>query len=417
MKKRIAVVFYYHRSNKYSFNALAGALETYEGKVDFDLYFVSQQKSIFETLKSLIPQYDKIILGISILTPQRKQILWLVNQIRKEFGDAIILISGGPHATANPAELLQAGFNFVFLGESEASLVSFIDKMSREVSCADLESVALLDDKGQICVNKRNSIVDLDKSPPFSLKHRRFGPIEITRGCPFRCFFCQTSFIFGTALRHRSIEKICEYVKILIQANFKDIRFISPNALSYGSIDKKTINLPKLTELLENVKKIAKPRGRIYFGTFPSEIRPEHINEDTIKLIKEYADNDNLIIGAQSGSQKILDSCHRGNKVEDIYHAVELTINAGLKANVDFIFGFPDETEQDIALSITLINNLLNMGAKIHAHTFIPLPGTPYHKLALDALNPHLRAELVKLSSTGKLYGQWQAQEKLRQNL
>lgn len=417
MKIKIAVVFYYHRNNKYSFNALAGALETYKCEEEFDLFFVSQQKEIIGTLKSLIPRYNKIILGISILTPQRKQVLSLVKQLKKELGNKIILISGGPHAIANPTELLHAGFNFVFLGESEDTITSFIDKMSREECCAELNGVALLDENGQVQTNKRNVIVDLNQYPPFSLKYRKFGPIEITRGCPFRCFFCQTSFIFGTTLRHRSIEKICEYAKILIQANFKDIRFISPNALSYGSIDGQTINLPKLAELLQKMKNIAKPHGHIYFGTFPSEIRPEHINQDTISLIKEYADNDNIIIGGQSGSQKILDSCHRGNKVEDIYNAAELTINAGLKANVDFIFGYPNETNQDIALTITLIHNLVNMGAKIHAHTLIPLPGTLYHKVILDDLDPQLRSELIKLGSTGKLYGQWQTQEKLRHDL
>lgn len=73
-----------------------------------------------------------------------------------------------------------------------------------------------------------------------------------------------------------------------------------------------------------------------------------------------------------------MDLCHRGHSVEDIYNAVELTIKNNLEINVDFIFGLPGEKPEDISLTIKMMKELAAKGARIHAHTFIPLPQTPF---------------------------------------
>jgi B12-binding domain/radical SAM domain protein len=192
-----------------------------------------------------------------------------------------------------------------------------------------------------------------------------------------------------------------------------DIRFISPNAFSYGSHDGKLLNLPVLEDLLINIKKIIGADGKIYFGTFPSEVRPEHVTEETLNLVSNYAANDNIVIGAQSGSQRILNSCNRGHSVEDVYNAVALTIKKGLLANVDFIFNLPNETEDDINLTIDLINELSKMGAKIHTHTFMPLPLTVFANEDVKEIRENTRKIISKLSSKGLAYGDWQKQEKL----
>jgi B12-binding domain/radical SAM domain protein len=194
--------------------------------------------------------------------------------------------------------------------------------------------------------------------------------------------------------------------------NLRDIRFITPNAFSYGSNDGKTLNMDKLEKLLASIREIIGLKGRIFMGSFPSEVRPEHVTKETIELILRYANNDNLVIGAQSGSQRILDLCHRGHTVEDVYRAVELTLKAGLKANVDFIFGLPGENEEDIKLTIKVINDLVKMGARIHAHTFMPLPQTPFAKAPAGKVDKYISI-IKKLASKGIIYGDWEKQEKI----
>lgn len=190
-----------------------------------------------------------------------------------------------------------------------------------------------------------------------------------------------------------------------------DIRFISPNAFMYGSADGKSVNADAIEYLLRSVAEIVGGKGRIFFGTFPSEVRPESVTPEIIELIKKYCSNDNLVIGAQSGSERILESICRGHGVEDIRQAVRLTLQSGLKANVDFIFGLPDEKEKDVGLTLKLIRELTEMGARIHAHTFMPLVGTPFKDMPPGRIKRNVRKELEKLISVGKLYGQWHTQE------
>jgi radical SAM superfamily enzyme YgiQ (UPF0313 family) len=201
--------------------------------------------------------------------------------------------------------------------------------------------------------------------------------------------------------------------------NLTFLRFIAPSAFYYGSPDGKTLNLTKLEELLSNVSNIFHP-GSIFLGSFPSEVRPEHVTEETIDLVLQYAHNDNLIIGAQSGSQKILDLCHRGHTVEDVYDAVELTLKKGLKANVDFVFGLPGETKDDIELTIKAMSDLIKIGngeVRIHAHTFMPLPSTPFENAAAGKIDKNIRKMIKKLLSRDIVYGNWREQEKIAKRI
>ena len=61
------------------------------------------------------------------------------------------------------------------------------------------------------------------------------------------------------------------------------------------------------------------------------------MTNDTLELVKNYASNDNIVIGAQSGSQRVLNLCNRGHTVEEIFRAVQLTLDFNLQANVDWL--------------------------------------------------------------------------------
>ena len=88
--------------------------------------------------------------------------------------------------------------------------------------------------------------MDLDSYPPFA---KILAPIEISRGCPWGCAYCQTPRLFGTCMRHRSIPIIAEFAR-----RHKDIRFTSPNSLAYGSDGRR----PRL----EKVEVAAEDSGR-----------------------------------------------------------------------------------------------------------------------------------------------------------
>ena len=413
MHKKIVFVVYYTKANKYSFNALIGAIETKKELDDLDIEFINNKEDLLKNLKLFIETNDKIILGISFFTTQLWETLRLMKTIRKRFSKKIFCIAGGPHPTGDPVGTLKMGFDIVFIGEGERSLIEFLIKFGRDEDYHIVKGIGYFDNYDNYQFTGNVISIDLDNFPPFPIKHNKFGAIEITRGCPYICYFCQTPIILGTYPRHRSIDSICKYVKIMKSKNLTDIRFITPNAFSYGSIDGKTLNLVKLEELLYEVKEIIKPEGRIFFGSFPSEVRPEHINEITLNLILKYASNDNIIIGAQSGSQKILDLCHRDHSVEDVYNAVNLTLSKHIKANVDFIFGLPGENREDIKLTIKMMKDLVKMGARIHTHSFIPLPKTPFANKTAIKIDKEIKKTILELTSSGNAFGEWKKQEYL----
>jgi radical SAM superfamily enzyme YgiQ (UPF0313 family) len=192
---------------------------------------------------------------------------------------------------------------------------------------------------------------------------------------------------------------------VIRQRGLRDVRVISPNAFSYGSPDGKTLNLPALESLLSTLRQTLGRDGRLYFGTFPSEVRPEHVNEATLELVKRHANNESLIIGAQSGSDKMLEHCGRGHSVADVVSAVARTVAAGLKPHVDFIFGLPGEREEDRRDTLEVIQELVALGALIHAHTFFPLPQSRFAEEPPGTVERGLRPFIRELIRNGVLYG------------
>ncbi|OPX18274.1 B12-binding domain/radical SAM domain-containing protein [candidate division WOR-3 bacterium 4484_100] len=389
-----------------------GALETVTLKDKFKVYIVKREERLLNDIGAIVERHKKCIIAFSYFISQVQKIKECIRILRKRCAQKVIFICGGPQATGEPHISLEMGFDIVVRGEAEETFINLLNNIAEQKGYEEVKGI-IYSKKGQYLDTGRGKTPCLDQFPPFAVEHRLFGPIEITRGCPFGCKFCQTPYLFGMKPRHRSIDSICRAVNQMKSYGLTDIRFISPNAFSYGA-DGKKMNIVTLTNLLKEVRRVLEKKGRLFFGSFPSEVRPEFVNEQTIDLIKRYCDNDNIIIGAQSGSQRILALCNRGHTVEDVYQAVRLTLKNGLKTNVDFIFGLPEEGEEEISDSIKVMQDLIKLGARIHAHTFIPLPQTPFSKSSGTALSPALSKFLEKGKSDGTVFGDWQKQAEIR---
>ncbi len=421
--RKTSIVFFETHLNRYSINALLGALETEKllDKIFVSILNLNQIEEKRNFLKDIIADSEISIFAFSYFTTQvwevEEKLQVLKNLFKNIRSKEIFFIAGGPHPTGDPVTTLLKGFDFVFIGEAETTFTKFVKKLLSGEDFRKIKGLAYLKENTFVFTGKPDP-VSLNKFLPFSLKMRRISPIEITRGCPFGCFFCQTSRLFGKNIRHRSQDTILNIVKSLLEKGLKDMRFISPNAFSYGSDDGRTLNLQALKEFLKNLHELVKFYcGRIFFGSFPSEVRPEHVTEETVGLIKNFADNNNLVIGAQSGSQKILDLCRRGHTVEDVFKAVKLCKKAGLIPKVDFIFGLPGEEEKDIKETIKVMEHLAKMGAIIHAHTFMPLPQTPFASKKPGKIHPEVLKLINRLLGKGFVFGDWKKQEILAEKM
>lgn len=295
-----------------------------------------------------------------------------------------ITIVGGPHATACPAEVA-AYADYVIVGEGEYTLPRLLEEIERG-GPGNISGVATRDHH-----NPAASCVRLDAYPAFSDKQ---GFVEISRGCPFACGYCQTPQIFGHCMRHRSIDTIAEFSN-----RYEHARFVSPNAFAYGS-DGIHPRWEKIEALFKRLS------HQIFFGTFPSEVRPEFICKESLSLVNRYCTNTKLHFGAQSGSDAVLERLHRGHTVDDVIHAVDLCTESGITPVVDFIVGFPFESDEEQLATVNLIRQVTRSG-KVHVHRFIPLPGTPLAGTTARSLLPETEKVCGSLALTGRLTGSW----------
>jgi B12-binding domain/radical SAM domain protein len=385
-----SLLFYYHRLNSYSFNALAGAMDADPSLSDWPVDIVLDEEQLRTLAAVRLNQHGHATIALSILTCQFAAMRRLIRQLRSEFGSGVTIIAGGPHVTACAEEVLGAGADIAVRGEAEEIFPNIL---------RNIENGQRMDG-----IQSPENTVDIDAFVSFSPKRGMFGPIEITRGCAFACSYCQTSHIFGVQLRHRGIGNIVRQAETLRSINRKVVRLLSPNAFSYGSTDGRQLNFSAMRELLAALRKTLTSEGRIFFAHFPSEARPEHINPDTLDLLKEFADNDEIVIGAQSGSQRMLDRCHRSHTVEDILSAVTLSRKRGYKVIVDFIFGLPGEDEKDRRESLVLMKQVTRMGARIHPHIFAPLPQTAFSKAPPGGISPDFAQALENFKAHHRIY-------------
>ena len=332
------------------------------------------------------------IMLYSFATVQAAEIYREVSEARVRKIEAIF-VAGGPHPSALPEEVLEH-FDFVVIGEGEETLPELLQAIEESRDPAFVKGIAYKC-RGRVKFTEKRSPVDLDSYPPFG---KILAPLEISRGCPWGCTYCQTPRLFGSCMRHRSIPIIAKYARC-----HKDIRFTSPNSLAYGSDGR----VPRLEKVEALLKVLAEQKKPIYFGTFPAEVRPEFVTPAALELIAKYCANKSLSLGGQSGSAAVLRSIGRGHGRAEIETACELALDYGLTPQVDLIFGLPTESEEDQRLTLDLVRWIAAKGGKVRAHLFSPLPGTPLAGSRPAPLAEDVEACLGKMARGGRLTGSW----------
>jgi len=192
---------------------------------------------------------------------------------------------------------------------------------------------------------------------------------------------------------------------------------VTPDALAYLSDDGVHPDYAKLEHALIAMHRAA-GGAKIKFGEFPSEMRPEYITPELAQLIDQYSDAAYVAIGAQSGSERMLEAMHREHDVAAVERAVTYLIRHCRKLKkvyVDFIAGLPGESAQDEALSQQLMERLARISPRvcIHSHTFMPLPGTPMQFMPPGSVGKTTRSTFEVLSRRGQEWGDWEEQEEI----
>ncbi len=406
----LTVVWAYRRTGKFAFHVLTGALETDPWAVGVAIEFANGVNALVAAVQRALARGDRVLVGWSFYSPDFAQLARELLEVKAQIDDPrVVHVAGGVHATAEPVATLRAGFDLVATGEGELMIRDLVQALREGADGRSVGGVAWLE-HGVLHRNGRAGRTVLDDFPPFGPAHDRFGPIEITRGCIYACRFCQTPYFAGASFRHRSVANVRRWVRYLVGRGFKDFRFLTPTSMSYGTATAEP-DLAAVEALLAGVREEIGPERRLWFGTFPSEVRPEHVTDASLRLLKKWVSNKALIVGGQSGSDRVLAASERGHDSAAIERAVALCVEHGFVPHVDFLLGLPGEEPDDLDATLRLMDRLVERGAKVHGHTFLPLPGTPFRKAPPGVLTDEVRRRLRALASKGHLYGQWEQQE------
>ena len=146
-------------------------------------------------------------------------------------------------------------------------------------------------------------------------------------------------------------------------------------------------------------------------------MRPEFVTKPILEMMRTYVANDTLQIGLQSASDKVLEHSNRHHTVREGLNAVEVALDCGFTPHVDMIFGLPGEKRKELDDTIDMCQALSAMGAKVHGHVFMPLPGSAFENMPPGRLDQHSRSMLGELSRRGVLTGSWSSQEGLAARL
>jgi radical SAM superfamily enzyme YgiQ (UPF0313 family) len=348
----------------------------------FDTMFALQPGEIEPAIKKNKPGifviYDD---GFNYLTKMCLQNMReaAFKMIRTAKENQCIVIVSSSDSTDRFEMYLNEGADFVLLGEAEQSLLELVNALSNQVdNYFSIEGLAFIHGDAIVKTKRREVLKDLDALPfpawdladmaPYKkmwLKHAGYFSMNMatTRGCPFKCNWCAKP-IYGNRYHSRTPQNVVSELKMLKHRfGFEHIWFCDDIfGLKPGWIKEFTGLLKK-----ENLQFRFKMQGRVDLL----------LQEENIRNLAE-AGCVNIWMGAESGSQKILDAMDKGTTVEQIREATHLLKKSGINPSFFIQFGYPGETRQDIEKTIRLIIEL--MPHEIGISVSYPLPGTVFYE-------------------------------------
>jgi len=381
------VLFYYRGSEHFGVQALISYLESKGHEVELiydpalgdngylDISFINNflnkivcnDKLVIEK----VVRFNPDLVAFSAITNLYLPITRLAKKIKKVLDIPIVI--GGIHPTSIPEEVIKDEcYDALCIGEGEEPLEELLQRLEKKQSYTDVKNLWVRDASGKIHKNNKRPIISSLDTLPTADKSlfEKYGAltsqlnIMTTRGCPFECTFCVNSFRNSlytgeVYLRQRSVKNVIDGITELLKVHkFKSIRFHD---------DVFAFNVKWLRDFRDSYSKhVNLP--------FHCNVTPSTAKEEILKLLSE-AGCTKISMGVQSGSEKIRTKLlHRKHTDEDIIAAAQRIKKYGMKLSAEYIFGFPEETPEDMWKSLDL-NDKLNANYT-PSFIFYPYPKT-----------------------------------------
>jgi len=316
-----------------------------------------------------------VAVGLSVMTAQVPSAMDISRRVKRISESPVIW--GGVHPTLYPEQVAGSDYvDYILQGEGEQKVVELVNAISLQRYMRKIV-VGGAFDINQLSYPRWELLEDVRQ---LGLKEvaRRTGiglPLLTSRGCPHRCAFCICP---STKLKYRfrSAELVLEDIERIIESGIHSISFWDEDFFA---------NKKRLIEILDGIER----NGWHFewFGTARADyFRESHIDPLLVKRLKRCGCR-HLGIGAESGSQRVLDMLKKDITVEDTINTAEILDWAGINADFSFMIGLPDEAYADMRATVRLVERI----ARINNHfrilgpfVYRPYPGAELYNKCLE---------------------------------
>ncbi len=348
-----------------------------ENKIDVNLIDLTFDRSWAAYEKRITEQKPDVV-GFTALSPFYDDVLTAVSITKKVMPNAKIII-GGPHATAQPLEVIKNDLvDIVVVGEAEQTIVPLLNALQNKGQLKDVKGI-VFKQNGQIIQTERPEYVDLENLPfparemlPTVKKYFRqiplfpsippVGFIIASRGCPFNCSFCQPMLreIFGNRVRFRSPQSVLRELDELVEKyHVKSLYFIDDNM---------TINKKWLYEICDGIEK--RNYGLIIGVQGKADTLTPEIAERLKRINCRY-----MSFGVESGCQRILDEIMGKHlTIAQIENAFKICEQNNILTCASLMIGSPGDTKETIMDTVKLLGRI--RPNFIDLHYTAPTPGS-----------------------------------------
>lgn len=311
--------------------------------------------------EDVLPLEDYDIYLVSATSPQISEVK-RIGKVLGEHGKRAIL--GGSHAmTHDGQECRQYGYEVVVKGEVD-SIEALREVLEAPAgTCLELPRPPTLDHIGLPCRKAawryRAMIED-----EFGVKHRATTMLT-SRGCPMRCAFCETVGVWGRTVRWVPYETVKREIEEVVGLGFTAIQF-------YDDIF--PLNKARTLKMMDVLGHYHRSQGLIWRCFLRTDVLEKQGGFDYLKQMHA-AGLREVLVGVESGSNRIKDNVHKGTTIEQDTRALQWCQQLGVRFKASVVIGLPGETMETLEATRRWI--IEKRPDRVELCGFIPLPGTP----------------------------------------
>jgi anaerobic magnesium-protoporphyrin IX monomethyl ester cyclase len=300
-----------------------------------------------------------------------------------EFADAadrrgIPIAAHGSDASDHVRQYLGAGFSFILVGEVETTLLELAEGVAHGAIRGLVFRDSVLMNSSSLHYNPPRELrSDLDNLPrpawqlvdmeqyrrSWKKAHGYFSLNMVSsRGCPYRCNWCAKP-IYGQTYNCRSAQSVAEEMRYLKTQYAPDRIWFADDIFALSP--RWTLEFAAAVESLDAII------------PFKMQSRCDLMTRDTVAALRRAGCRE-VWMGAESGSQKILDAMDKGIRVAQIHAACENLRRHGIRACLFLQFGYPGENWNDIEATIRMVRE--TGPDDIGISVSYPLPGTKFYR-------------------------------------